>query len=280
MAGSTESEDFPVVNAFDSDYAEGSCSGTPCSDAFVAKLSADGSTVLYGSYLGGGRDEWAETVALDASGKLYVIGSSKSYNFPMASPIQGTRGSNNCGNPPCPDIFVSKVDMAAAGSASLIWSTYLGGDSSDYGYGIALDTRGGVYLPGATFSTDFPTTTAGFGPTPDTDPGARDAIVAKLKPSTVVTATFVYDGDGNRVMGMVGVVRTAYVGDHAEWRNGMLTKYYYAGGERVAMRESSQQAQWLLGDHLGSTSITANSAGGELGELRYKVWGETRYAWA
>jgi RHS repeat-associated protein len=95
----------------------------------------------------------------------------------------------------------------------------------------------------------------------------------------VTVATFVYDGDGNRVKGTVSGTTTAYVGSHFEWTGSTTTmkKYYDAGGQRVAMRQGSSTVYWLLGDHLGSTAITATSAGAKSAELRYKAWGETRY---
>jgi hypothetical protein len=91
------------------------------------------------------------------------------------------------------------------------------------------------------------------------------------------TATFVYDGDGNRVKATVAGVTTAYVGNHFE-QSGTVTKtYIYAGTQRVALRDGST-LYFLLGDHLGSTAVTANSSTGALvAELRYKPWGETRY---
>ncbi|GEM_PF-3136472 len=78
---------------------------------------------------------------------------------------------------------------------------------------------------------------------------------------------------------MLNGVTTYYVGNHFEWITSTLTmvKYYYAGGQRVAMRVGSNAPSFLLGDHLGSTSLTANSSGSKVAELRYKPWGESRY---
>jgi YD repeat-containing protein len=91
------------------------------------------------------------------------------------------------------------------------------------------------------------------------------------------TASFVYDGDGNRVKATVAGVTTAYVGNYYEWTGTAYKKYYYAGGQRVAMSDNGT-LYWLLGDHLGSTSLTANFTTGALvAELRYKPWGENRY---
>jgi RHS repeat-associated protein len=91
-------------------------------------------------------------------------------------------------------------------------------------------------------------------------------------------STFVYDGDGNRVKATQNGVTTLYIGNHAEWRpaSSTLVKYYYADAQRIAMAEGST-ASYLLGDHLGSTSLTLNSSGTRVAELRYKPWGEIRY---
>ena len=97
------------------------------------------------------------------------------------------------------------------------------------------------------------------------------------------TAAFIYDGDGKRVKGTVGSTTTTYLGEYFEWATSTsnMKKYYYAGGARVAVRTGtsadSVSLKWLLGDHLGSTSITATSTGAKGAEVRYKPWGENRY---
>lgn len=94
------------------------------------------------------------------------------------------------------------------------------------------------------------------------------------------SATFVYDGDGNRVKGTVGATTTSYVGNYFEWTGSTSTmvKYYYHGAKRVAMRVGASTWYFLLTDHLSSTAITATSAGSKSAELRYKAWGENRYS--
>jgi RHS repeat-associated protein len=97
-------------------------------------------------------------------------------------------------------------------------------------------------------------------------------------------AAFLYDGDGNRVKGTVGSTTTIYIGNYFEWTGStdFMKKYYYAGSTRVAMRIGSTtnptaQLTYLLDDHLGSTSVTTNSSGTKVAELRYKPLGRTRY---
>jgi YD repeat-containing protein len=101
-----------------------------------------------------------------------------------------------------------------------------------------------------------------------------------------ISATFTYDGDGNRVKGVVTlggvtITTTFYVGAHYEVEgttSPIIRKYYAAGGQRVAIRENGTLS-YLLSDHLGSTSITLNEAGtARTGLVQYSSWGETRYS--
>ena len=92
-----------------------------------------------------------------------------------------------------------------------------------------------------------------------------------------LTASFVYDGDGRRVKSTINGILTTFVGAHYEITGTTATKYYFAGAQRVAMRAGTTLS-YLLSDHLDSTSITTNSSGALVSELRYKPWGEVRYS--
>ena len=100
-----------------------------------------------------------------------------------------------------------------------------------------------------------------------------------------VSASFVYDGDGRRVAQTVNGVTTYFVGAHYEYNqtSNQVTKYYFAGTTRIAMRKytvpQSMSVEYFLGDHLGSTSITTDANGAKVSEMRYKPWGEVRYSW-
>ena len=104
-----------------------------------------------------------------------------------------------------------------------------------------------------------------------------------VKQGTTTIASFVYDGEGKRVRSSLGTTTTAFVGAHFEWTGSTSTmvKYYYAGSQRVAMRVGSGTTnttlKWLVGDHLGSTSVTADYAGTLISRTLYKPWGEVRY---
>jgi len=102
--------------------------------------------------------------------------------------------------------------------------------------------------------------------------------------SGTTSARFVYDDgllrsrDGTLVKSVLNGVTTSYIGNHFGWTGStsQMVKYYYAGSQRVAMRQGNPgTAYYLLGDHLGSTSVTADSAGGKVAELRYPPWGGT-----
>jgi RHS repeat-associated protein len=94
----------------------------------------------------------------------------------------------------------------------------------------------------------------------------------------VTLASYTYDGDGKRVKVVEGGLTTYYIGDYYEWREGSTTtavKYYYAAGQRIAMRQPTTLT-WLLGDHLGSATITATENGTLASEQKYTAWGQTR----
>ncbi|HOC22326.1 MAG TPA: RHS repeat-associated core domain-containing protein [Anaerolineae bacterium] len=86
---------------------------------------------------------------------------------------------------------------------------------------------------------------------------------------------FVYDGDGNRVLRIGPEGTTVYIGDYYEKQGSLVTKYYYAGGQRVAMRQGSI-VYYLHGDHLGSATLATSAGGSKIGEMRYYPYGGTR----
>jgi hypothetical protein len=160
VTGGTDSKDFPTQNPY-----QGSPRGGL--DAFIAKLSASGDSLVYSTFLGGSSREYGEAIAVDGSGSAYVTGDTGSTDFPTQSAFQTNQGLR--------DVFVSKLSPTGD---SLVYSTYLGGSSGDLGHGIALDGSGSAYVTGWTDSTDFPTRNP-----LQTDRGSKDAFVTKLSPS-------------------------------------------------------------------------------------------------
>ena len=147
ITGQTLSTDFPTANALQGACAVGG-SGM-CGDAFVATLNAAGSALLYSTYLGGSGFDIGRSIAVDASGNVYVTGETTSTDFPTANPLQATNKAA-----PSYTGFVAKLNPT--GSA-LVYSTYLGGSTWDNGSGIAVDAAGNAYVAGYTESIDFPT---------------------------------------------------------------------------------------------------------------------------
>ncbi len=140
LCGTTSSNDFPVNNAIQPFLSGGS-------DAFAVKLDADGSTILYSTYLGGTRDDEGAGIAIDENGSAYVTGTTASEKFPVVSVFNKTFLSGP------DDAFALKL---SADGSELVYSTFIGGISSETGSGIAVDDEGNAYLTGETFSPDFP----------------------------------------------------------------------------------------------------------------------------
>jgi hypothetical protein len=164
VTGMTASVDFPVTsaNAFQVSYGLGATL-----NAFVAKISADGRSLLYSTYLGGNSDDEGTSIAVDANQNAYVAGYTSSSTFPVtaARAFQSTLNSPN-GNG-----FIARIDTTQTGNNSLIYSTFLGGSSpysmaqlpsgsfgGDGVLGIAIDSNQNAYVVGDASSIDFPLT--------------------------------------------------------------------------------------------------------------------------
>lgn len=172
IAGETDSADFPIDGGFQS-HLLGS------RDAFVVKLNAAGTSILYATYLGGSGSEGATGIAVDTLGNAYVTGQTTSPNFPTANAFQTSlRGMG--------DAFVAKLDPSGA---ALLYATYLGGSSSqEFGFGIAVDGNGHAYVTGETASTNFPI----VGALQTSLRGTRDAFVTRLDTTAAGPASLVY----------------------------------------------------------------------------------------
>jgi len=263
IAGSTFSSDFPTAHPL-----QANAGGNPDfpRDAFVAKISADGSTLLYSTYLGGENRDAANGIAVDNFGAAYVTGTTLSPHFPVSTGSFNTEcgGDGKCGAsfntgglivtnafvtklnpagsalvysgflgeyenvngqaiavdangnayvtgqtgpngfssipippPPAPpppepppfpivgafqpvfrggstNAFVTKID---ATGTTILYSSYLGGDTEDVGYGIVVDSSSNAYITGLTYSTNLSTTA---GALQSVYGGAGDAFVAKV----------------------------------------------------------------------------------------------------
>ena len=162
--------DFPTRNAVDSTYNGG------ITDAFVAKINASGTGLVFSTLLGTEQFDSGQGIALDPSGNIYIAGITNWYGFPTtAGAWQTNWNANQCGstvNDPCPDAFVTKLSPAG----TLLYSTYLGGILPDYAYDVAVDSSGSAYVAGHTISANFPL----VSPLTGVSAGANDAFITKL----------------------------------------------------------------------------------------------------
>ncbi|HYJ88611.1 MAG TPA: SBBP repeat-containing protein, partial [Pyrinomonadaceae bacterium] len=162
LTGQGRSTNFPTVNAIQATFGGGAIEG----DAFVTKVNAAGSALVYSTYLGGTGEDVGFEIAVDSSGSAHVAGSTFSTNFPTANALQAALSGTSDG-------FVTKLN--AAGSA-FAYSTFLGGTGGDSANGIALDSVGTTYVALGTTSTDFPT----VNPTQAASGGGTDGAVTKF----------------------------------------------------------------------------------------------------
>jgi hypothetical protein len=206
VTGSTQSTNFPTTLA----AAQTSFAGR--FDAFVAKLNATGSALLYSTYLGGSFEDSSLGIVVDGAGSVYVSGFTFSTNFPTTL---GAVQTNNAG---ISDAFVSKLD--ATGSA-LLYSTYLGGSGPDTGRGIAVDGAASAYVTGNTLSSNFPTTRGlGFSH------GSGYAFVTKLSQSgTALVYSTYLSGSGDDIGQGIAVdsADSAYVTGYTNSSNFPIT---------------------------------------------------------
>jgi hypothetical protein len=159
VAGTTVSTNFPTASAVQASNAGGE-------DAFVAKLSPNGSALVYSTYLGGSNNDRGADIALDFNGNAVVVGTTASANFPTKNGVQPAYGGGDS------DAFVTRLGPRGQ---TILFSTFLGGSGEDIGARITVDVSANIYVTGTTFSTNFPTKNparpAG---------GAPDAFVAKI----------------------------------------------------------------------------------------------------
>jgi len=154
-------------------------------EAFVTKLNATGSGLVYSTFVGGDGDDLGYGIALDSSGAAYLAGDTTSTNFPAISAMQGTFAG-------CRDGFLAKLNPS--GSA-FVFSTYLGGSGCDSAYAVAVDSAGESFLTGITGSTNFPTLT----PFQSTLGSLSDAFATKFNSNGTLAYSTYLGGSGDDV---------------------------------------------------------------------------------
>ena len=144
IAGATNSPNLPTKNPLQANLRG-------ISDAFIAKFNANGTALIYSTYLGGSQTDYVMGLAVDGTGAAYLTGGTASTDFPVQNPLQPTLAGGG-------DAYITKINPAGT---VLVYSTYLGGSDasnvgSEYGTAIAVDNIGNAYVTGVTSSADFP----------------------------------------------------------------------------------------------------------------------------
>jgi hypothetical protein len=252
FVGHTDFTDFPTTpGSFDTSYNGGRY------DAFVAKLSADGSTLVYSTLLGGSGDEhYPNSLVVDAAGEVVFTGQTDSPDFPVTSGAYDTIYNGNG------DVFV--VKLSASGS-SLLASTFLGGSATEVGQDIVLDASGAILVSGTTGSSNFPTTPGAY----DTsyNGGAADAFVAKLSADgkSLLLSTFLggSSDDGHDVRpifvavdaaGGIHVTGTTYSSDFPT-TPGAFDTSYNGGGDTFVAKLSADGKTLVYSTFLGGSDL-------------------------
>jgi len=247
VAGSTVSPDFPTTaGAFGTPRVSGGW------DAFVVKLNASGTNLIYCAFLGGdeGNPDEGRGIAVDQLGNAYVTGHTFSADFPTtAEAYDRTHNGEH-------DAFVVKVN--ATGS-DLDYATFLGGTLFESGSAIAIDTAGGAYVVGETVSSDFPTTSGALDTSYGGGSQTGDGFAAKLNPTgnTLVYSTYLggsLDDQANSVA--VNASMEAYVaGDTLSTdfptTSGVVGPDLSGNQDGFVVRLSSDGSNEIYGTYLG-----------------------------
>ncbi|HEX8456816.1 MAG TPA: SBBP repeat-containing protein, partial [Pyrinomonadaceae bacterium] len=180
VTGDTTAANFPTANP-----RQATLNGFR--DAFVTVYNPTGTAYLFSTYLGGGGSDVGRAVAVDTSSNILVAGDTNSSNFPVTNALQSASGGGQ-------DAFVTKY---SASGASYLFSTYLGGSSTDIVRGIAVDTSGNIYAAGDTLSANFPLA----NPLQTASSGGQDVFVSKLNSTGSAFIFSTYLGGNNNDVG-------------------------------------------------------------------------------
>ncbi len=261
VAGTTESVDFPTANPFQS------ANGGGDADAFVTKVNAAGTALVYSTYLGGLNEDDGAAIVVDAAGDAYVAGTTNSNNFPTLNAIQASRGGS----------FDSWVTKFSPSGTTLVYSTYLGGSLDEGANALTVDPSLNVYITGNTDSTNYPTTTGAYQGTLG---GISNGFISKISdvhfqitpaagsvtagtPFTVTVTAL--DAAGNPALGYRGTVHFA----STDGRATLPANYTFTAADNgvhtftngVTLVTAGSQTLTLTDGALnGSTAVTVQAA--------------------
>ncbi|WP_164929485.1 FG-GAP-like repeat-containing protein [Gloeobacter violaceus] len=273
VTGSTASPDFPTTSgAYDTSF-------NLLPDAFVTRLNAGATALIYSTFLGGTLGDVGLGITLDSAGSAYLTGSTLSTNFPVTF---GAYDTSYNGGTSFGDVFVSKLNVLGD---RLLYSTFIGGATDDYGSSVVVGSGGRIFIAGATASTKYPTTSGAYDTSFD---AVTDVFVSRfLVPvdgdfgandnADIVWRNF---GSGaNTVWGMNGTAFSASVpletvGD-LNWRIGGTDDFNADGKLDILWRNQAtgQNSVWLM----DGTTRTSTATLTAVADLNWQIQGSGDY---
>lgn len=233
VTGSTYSTDFPVTTGTLQSHNAGGM------DAFIAKLSADGSHLLYSTYLGGSGEDEARGLALDGNGKAFVTGFTRSNDFPE----DRRHNYANCGTGFCREAFVARINAMAS---TIDYATSIGGSGDTSANSIAIDGAGSAYVTGDTTAQDLPASEGAF----QTQASGHSACAAEWRCTDVFVAKLSSQGS---------LVYATYVGGRGD-QHGNAIAVDAGGSAYVTGRTNSANFPTTSGVPTGAVTTQATTA--------------------
>ncbi len=243
LAGSTNSSNFPLKNAFQSSYSAAYYS------AWITKLAGDGRTLVYSSFLGGSNWDEVDALAVDAQGNTYLTGYTKSQDFPVLNAAQPKYpGAYRSG-------FVTKVSPLGA----LLFSTFLGGSVDNWMRGLDIAPNQDVAVTGFTSSPDFPFVNATQTVVTSNIPAV---VVARLSPTGKIVFASVL---GGKARGIAAAVKFDPAGNYyitGQAGPGLTLKNPYqpsaqGTGNAFLVKLDASGQDMLFGTYLGGSGDDA-----------------------
>jgi len=236
------------------------------------ELIIDPLVFVYSTYLGGSWYDVGRGIAVDSEGAAYVAGYTLSTDFPTQNPIQGSNAGGR-------DVFITKINSSGT---AVLYSTYLGGSDTDYGFGVAVDSEGAAYVTGETDSLDFPT----HNPIQGNNAGGRDVFITKINSSgtAVLYSSYLGGSDNDCGYGLaVDSDDATYVtgetkstdfpthnpiqGSNAGGRDAFITKVNPTGTALVySTYLGGPDVEWGMGDYGYSIAVDSEGAAYVTGE--------------
>lgn len=261
ITGRTASTDYPTTAG----APQRTNNGTDQGVSFVTKLNPTGTGLVYSTFLGGsganGGDQ-GNAIAVDTSGVAHVVGTTGSTDFPTtAGAFQTTFKATQGGS-----AFVTAI---GAFGTSLVYSSYLGGTTSELGLGVATDSAGDAYVGGQTFSVDFPVTAGAFQTTCDPTPQCNAiavGFVTKVSPSgsSLVYSTYLGGTTNNFPGDQVSAVTVDSSGNAFVTGLADTTDFPITAGAFQSVHNSSGDAFATKLNPSGSGLIYSTMLGGSL----------------